>query len=189
MCTLYLVYGYWQQEVDIKDREKTAFASHRGLFQLRVPPFGLTNAPSCFERLMELILRGFQWENCLCYLDDIIVFGKTFDETLQNLKLVFDRLRETNLILKPKNCFLFQTEVIFLGHIVSEKGISCNPDKIKCVLNWPIPTNISEIKSFFGFSRVLQTFIDNFSDIASPLKKLTGKNVKFVWIEECQKAF
>ena len=109
------------------DKPKTAFSTHMGLFQFKVMSFGICNAPSCYERLMELVLRGLRWEKCFCYLDDIIVFGSSFDQFLENLKLVFDRLRSVNLTLKPSKCVLFQKKVSFLGHVVSDKGIQCDP--------------------------------------------------------------
>ena len=88
---------------------------------------------------MELVLRGLNWGKCLCYLDDVIVFRKTFQEALENLKTVFQRFREANLKLKPSKCALFLAKVSFLGHIVSEAGISCKTDSIQ---NWPVPTNV-----------------------------------------------
>lgn len=89
--TLDLVSGYWQCEMEEEDKPKTAFTSHMGLFQFQVLPFGISNAPSCYERLMELVLRGLRWEKCLCYLDDIIVFGSSFEQAVENLKTVFDK--------------------------------------------------------------------------------------------------
>ena len=97
--TIDLASGYWQCAVAEKDRPKTAFSCHRGLFQFKVMPFGLCNAPSCFERLMDIVLRGYKWERCLCYLDDVIIFGPTFEKALQNLEFVFERFRQANLKL------------------------------------------------------------------------------------------
>ena len=117
--TVDLTSGYWQCDVEPSSREKTAFSSHKGLFEFKVLSFGLCNAPATFERLMEMVLKGYQWEYCLCYLDDVIIFGSTFEKALQNVKLVFDRFRQANLKLKPSKCSLFQHDVLFLGHIVS----------------------------------------------------------------------
>ena len=117
--TLDLCSGYWQVEVDPNDRPKTAFSHGSGLFHFNVMPYGLCNAPSTFERLMEMVLQGLQWEICLIYLDDIIIYGKTFEEQLERLQKVFKRLRKSGLKLKPKKCSLFQREVLYLGHIVS----------------------------------------------------------------------
>lgn len=89
--TLDIVSGYWQCEMEEEDKPKTAFTSHMGLFQFQVLSYGISNAPSCYERLMELVLRGLRWENCLCYLDDIIVFGSSFEQAVENLKTVFDK--------------------------------------------------------------------------------------------------
>ena len=106
--TLDLRSGYWQVEVDPRDREKTTFSTPRGLFQFRVMPFGLCNAPSTFQQLMELVLAGLSWEVswevCLAYLDDVVVFGRTWEEHLQRLKMVLMRLKEAHLKLHPKKC-------------------------------------------------------------------------------------
>ena len=131
--TLDLLSGYWQVEVDEKDREKTAFCTPDGLFEFKVMPFGLCNAPATFQRLMDMVLAGLQWTNCLVYIDDIVVIGKTFPEHLQNLTRVLQRLGEAGLKLKPKKCFLFSQKVEF---IVSPEGVSTDP-KIEKVANWP----------------------------------------------------
>lgn len=188
-CTLDLASGYWQVAMDESDKEKTAFATHKGLFQFKVLPFGLSNSPATFERLMEAVLSGLQWEKCLVYLDDIITFAATFEETLKNLTVIFDRLRTADLKLKPKKCTLFQEQVEFLGHTVSQEGIRCNPDKISAVMNWPVPSSVSEVRSFIGLASYYRRFINNFSNVAYPLTCLTQKNKKFEWSEECQNAF
>ena len=105
--TLDLASGYWQVPVAPADRAKTAFTTRKGLFEWKVMPFGLSNAPATFSRLMELALRGLHWERCLVYLDDIVVFGRNFEQALENLELVFDRLASAGLKLKPKKCALF----------------------------------------------------------------------------------
>ena len=188
-CTLDLASGYFQVAMEEADKPKTAFTTHKGLFQFNAMPFGVTNGPATFERLMELILRGLQWERCLVYLDDVIVFGKTFEDTLCNLRLVFERLRDANLTLKPKKCFLFQESVKFLGHIVSAKGIHCDPDKLRSVTDWPRPENITDVRSFLGTASYYRRFIPDFSTIAAPLTDLTRKDVKFRWSEAADIAF
>ena len=187
--TLDLVSGYWQAEIVESDRPKTAFSSHKRLFQFKVLSFGLSNAPAVFERLIEPVLRGLTWEKCLCYLDDVIVFGKTFEEALKNHRIIFQRLRTANLKLKPSKCSLFQTEVSFLGHVVSKAGISCDPNKIESVQNWPVPTNVSEVKRFLGLVGYYRRFVKDFSTIAYPLTELTHKSKSFVWTQDCQIAF
>lgn len=167
-CTLDLAQGFFQVKMSEEDKPKTAFATHRGLYQFRVMPFGLANSPKTFERLMELVLNGLQWERCLVYLDDVIVFGKTFKETLDNLKLVFDRFKSAKLKLKPKKCTFFQDEVRYLGHIVSVDGIKCDEEKIKAVDDWPQPESVTDVRSFLGLASYYRKFIQNFSTIAFP---------------------
>lgn len=181
--------GFYQIELHKDDREKTAFSSSQGLFQFTVTPFGLATSPSVFERLMEDVLRGLQWEECLLYMDDIIVPGSSFEEEIERLEHVFQRMREANLKLKPSKCFLFQKSVKFLGHVVSEEGIQTDPDKTTAVQNWPRPRNAKEIKSFLGLCSYYRKFVRNFADIARPLHKISLKNPKFTWTEECQQSF
>ena len=122
---------FWQIEMDELDKRKTAFSTNQGLFHFRVMPFGLVNAPSTFQRLMEDVLRGLQWRESLLYMDDIITPGKTVDECLERLEHVFQRLRLANLKLKPSKCIFFQRSVTFLGHVVTEDGVRTDPEKIK----------------------------------------------------------
>ena len=142
--------GYWQVGVHPGDREKTAFTTGRGLWQFRVMPFGLCNAPATFERLMERVLAGLPLSVCLVYLDDILVPARSFDDHIQNLRTVFNRLQEANLKLSPKKCTLFRRQLRFLGHVISEKGVATDPEKLEAVTTWPIPTNVSEVRRFLG---------------------------------------
>ena len=123
-CTLDLQSGYWQIGMHPDDKEKTAFTTHRGLFEFNVMPFGLCNAPATFECMMETMLRGLLWKKCMVYLDDVIVFGASQQECLDNLVEVMARLRSYDLRLKPKKCKLFRRSVEYLGRIVSGEGIS-----------------------------------------------------------------
>ncbi|CAG2205409.1 Retrovirus-related Pol polyprotein from transposon 17.6 [Mytilus edulis] len=152
-------------------------------------PFGLCCAAQTFERLMETVLAGLQWEVCLVYLDDIIVFGKTLDDMLVNLRTVFDRLRSAVLKLKAKKCNLCVTMVRNLGYIISEEGIATDPEKIKVVQNWPVPTNPTEVRSFLGLCSYYRKFIKNVASIAKCLHVLTEKGKRFEWISDCQHAF
>jgi hypothetical protein len=172
-CTLDMASGYWQVAMNECDKPKTVFATHKGLYQFKVMPFGLRNSPATFERLMEVVLQNLQWERCLVYLDDVIVFGRTFDETLSNLITVFDRFREANLKLKPKKCVLFRNEASFLGHIVSKDGVKCDPEKIRSVQDWKIPENVTEVKSFLALASYCRQFIPDLATVASQLHKLS----------------
>jgi dUTPase len=187
--TLDLKSGYWQVEVEQSDKEKTAFSTGEGLWQFRVMPFGLTNAPATFERLMEQVLTGLPWTVCLVYLDDIIVHANSFQEELRHLTEVLNRLRSANLKLNPKKCHLFQRKVIYLGYIVGQDGIETNPSKTRVIQDWPIPTNISELRSFVGLCSYYRRFVKDFAKTASPLNKMLSKDVKFEWTNDCQIAW
>ena len=150
--TLDLASGYWQVEVDSRDREKTGFATPFGLFQFRVMPFGLCNAPGTFQRLTEQVLAGLHWTTCLVYLDDIIIFSKSIEQHLAQLSDVFARLKGAGLKIRPKKCRLLQTIVQHLGHIISGEGVRTDPAKISCVANWPIPRNKADLQRFLGFA-------------------------------------
>ncbi len=187
--TLDMCAGYWQIEVEPKDREKTAFITHSGLYEFNVMPFGLTNAPATFQRMVNLLLSGLNWKSCMAYLDDVIVFSKTFQQHLSDLREIFDRLREQNLKLSPTKCKFFRQEVTFLGHVVDKNGIRPDPDKTKAVANYPQPVNVSELRSFLGLVSYYRNFIENFAKIAQPLVNLLKKDKPFVWAKEQEEAF
>ena len=184
-----LASGYWQCEIDEADRYKSAFVTHKGLFEFKVLSFGLCNAPGTFQLLIERMLRGLQPDRCLAYLDDIISFGATWEDAVNNLQMIFDRLRIANLKLKPKKCNLFQKRVVFLGHIVTAEGIHCDPDKVKQVQDWTPPTDVTGVRSWLGLCNYYRKFIKSYANIAAPLTSLTRKGVPFQWSPECQAAF
>ena len=188
--TLDLASGYWQVEVDDADREKTAFTTRHGLFEFQVMPFGLCNAPGTFQRLMEFVLAGLQWQTCLVYLDDVIVYGRDFDEHLERLREVFHRFRQAGLKLKPSKCFLLRPRVPYLGHVISAEGVSTDPAKIEAVQQWPVPSKVTDVRSFLGLASYYRRFIQNFAEIAAPLHRLTAKTTeKFKWNPDCDLAF
>ena len=151
----------------------------------KVMCFGLKKAPASFSRLMLKVLENRDYDKCLVYLDDIIVLGETlgetFEQALDNLRLVFDRLRQANLQLKVSKCKLMQKEVVFLGHLVSELGISCDLDKTSCIREWPQPRDKTEIKAFMGLASNYRKMVPHFAEIALPLTRLTRKNAIFKW--------
>ena len=181
--------AYYQIEVAEQDRPKTAFVSKYGLFEYNVMPFGLCNAPSTFQRCLELIMRGLQWDIVLIYLDDLIVFSRTFDENLQRLDIVLSRLYEAGLRLKPEKCELFKEEVSFLGHVVSKDGIKPQKSKVSCIVNWQTPTDLTTLRSFLGFCSYYRRFIRDFSSRARPLNRLLEAGQPFEWTKECQNSF
>ena len=184
-----LLRGYWQIDVAEKDREKMGFATLDGLYQFRKLSFGLTNAPACFKRAMHLILRGLCWSDCLVYLDDIIVFGRTLQEHRERLSLVLSRLTEAGLKINPKKCKLLCEQVVVLGHVVSGKGISTDPKKIRVIKEWPVPADESQLRAFLGTAGYYRQFVPNYAHIASPLHRACQKGDRFRWTAECTEAF
>ena len=171
--TMDLMSGYyWQIMMDPAAVEKTAFATSQGLYEFRVMPFGLANAPATFERLMESVLRGLQWE-CLVYMDDIIVAGTSVNQCLERLDHVFEWLHAAGLKLKPSKCTFFRKIVKFLGHVVTADGVHTDPEKIQHVKEWPAPKTIKEVRSFLGLCSYYRKCIAGFAQIARPLHKLT----------------
>ena len=194
--------SYWQVEVEESDRHLTAFqVGTLGFFECNRMPFGLSNAPATFQRLMETCMGDHYLNYCLLYLDDIVVFSETYEEHMERLEAVFQRLGDAGLKLKPAKCRLFQKSIKYLGHVVSEHGVSTDPDKIAAVKAWPKPQNISEVQSFLGFVSFYRRFIPKFSKVARPLHKLVQesgasgqkkrrmKNLPFCWGPEQQAAF
>ena len=187
--TLDLTSGFNQVPVAEQDIPKTAFATKYGLFESVYLPFGLSNAPATFQRVMELALQGLQWQICLIYIDDIIVFGGTMEEHLARVRSVLDRLRKANLKVKPEKCHFFESEVVFLGHIVSGDGVRPNPTNIDRILSWDTPRSTKQVRQFLGMATYYRRFIKDFAKIAEPLSKLTSKCVQFSWNSDCQEAF
>jgi hypothetical protein len=187
--TLDLASGYWQLSLTESSKPLTAFVTQDGLYEFQRMPFGLHNAPATFQRAMQEVLRGLNWKFVLCYLDDVIIFSNSFSEHLSHLKQVFDRFRQAGLKLQPKKCSFGQKEVKYLGHIVSEKGVATDPDKVKLVKEYPTPTKVSEVRSFLGFVGYYRKYVKDFCKIAEPLTNLTRKDVHFVWDERCINAF
>ncbi|XP_056466778.1 uncharacterized protein LOC130405625 [Gadus chalcogrammus] len=187
--TLDLAAGYWQVELTPRARKAAAFCTKSGLFEWNVMPFGLCNAPATFQRLMDRVLAGMQWETCLVYLDDIIVLGSDVPQMLQRLGQVFSRLDQAKMKLKPSKCCLFRRQVAYLGHIVSESGVATDPNKVQKVQDWPTPTSIQDVRRFVGLASYYRRFVKDFASIAEPLHALTKKHAQFRWSEECQAAF
>ncbi|XP_049326794.1 uncharacterized protein LOC125786977 [Astyanax mexicanus] len=187
--TLDLQSGYWQIEVHKRDRCKTAFVTKYGLYEYTRMPFGLCNAPSTFQRAMEVVLRGLQWRNLLIYLDDVIVLGTDIDDSLRNLEVVFERMKQYGLKLKPSKCHLLKEEVLFLGHVISGAGIRPNPKLVQEITDWDCPKSPSELQTFLGLCNYYRRFVKSFSQICSPLHELLNKGTEFHWGEAQEAAF
>ena len=180
---------YWQVELAPDAKPKTAFTIGRGLWQFRVMPFGLCNAPATFERLMERVLADIPRSHCIVYLDDLLVHANDFYRAFSNLRDVFESIRRAGLRLNPAKCHLLTRETEFLGHVISGRGIATNPTKVAVVRDWPTPANVNQLRSFLGLASYYRRFIQGFATIASPLHRLTDKGQQFDWDESCATAF
>ena len=201
-----LAQGYLQMAMEEADIPKTAFrVGSSSLFEFTCMPFGLTNAGASFCRLMEMVIGDQQFVTLLFYLDDICIFANSADQMLDRIELVFSRLKQYQLKIKPKKSFFFQTEVSFLGHVLSAKGISPNPEKVDKVRDWPVPKTSKEVHSFIGLASYYHRFIPNFAKWSKPLNALIvppahqakvrcgemkkSELTEFVWSKECQEGF
>ena len=174
--TLDLKAGYWQVEMAEECKAYTAFTcGPLGFYECDTMPFGATNAPATFQRLMHDCLGDLNMNWCIVYLDDIIIFSDTKEKHIKRLEAVFQKLMAAGLKLKPTKCFFFRDEIEYLGHVVSGKGISANPKKIEAVTKWPTPKTVYDVRSFLGFVGYYRRFIKNFSKITKPIREvITG---------------
>ncbi|KAL7851957.1 hypothetical protein SRHO_G00177420 [Serrasalmus rhombeus] len=198
--TLDLASGYNQVPMAEHDKAKTAFCTPFGLFEFNRMPFGLCNAPSTFQRLMERIFGDERFQSLLLYLDDIVIFSSTFDLHLQRLETVLKRLQQNNLKLKLAKCHFFQSQVKYLGHVISSAGVATDPEKIKAVSEWERPRTVTQLRSFLGFASYYRRFVEGFAKHASPLhrlvavlqggkRKVKSKPLEGHWSEACEEAF
>nr|AHN53418.1 pol polyprotein [Nuttalliella namaqua] len=181
--------GYWQIPMAEEDKEKTAFVTPDGLYEFNVMPFGLCNAPATFERMMDTVLRGLRWKVCLCYLDDVVVYSSSFSEHLQRLSFVLAAFRQAGLQLNHKKCHFGYQQLKILGHVVSPKGVTPDPEKVRAVVDFPKPRTTKELRSFLGLCSYFRRFIKNFASIASPLTTLSSDTTPFVMDKSCDEAF
>ena len=198
--TLDLKAGYWQVEMAEECKAYTAFTcGPLGFYECDTMPFGATNAPATFQRLMHDCLGDLNMNWCIVYLDDIIIFSDTKEEHLKRLKAVFQKLSAAGLKLKPSKCFFFREEIEYLGHVVSGKGIATNLKKVEAVTKWPTPKTVYDVRSFLGFVGYYRRFIKDFSKIAKPIRevitglenqsKRSAKKTFVEWTEAVDSAF
>jgi hypothetical protein len=184
-----LKWGYWQIALVSEAKVKTAFTTPMGLYQFRVMPFGLCNAPCTFQRLMEVVLRPFIGKFCSVYLDDIFIYSDTFAEHMTHMQHVFLGLIDAHLHISPKKCSFGMQEILYLGHIISKDGSTPDPTKVACVQDFPVPTTISQLRGFFGLCGYYRRYVQSFLQLAGPLTELLKKEVPFSWGFEQQEAF
>ncbi|KAK9177819.1 hypothetical protein WN943_027008 [Citrus x changshan-huyou] len=181
--------GYHQIRIREGDEWKTAFKTKYGLYEWLVMPFGLSNAPSTFMRLMNHVLRAFIGKFVVVYFDDILIYSKGLDEHIEHLQSVLTVLRKEKLYANLKKCSFCTNQIVFLGYVVSAKGIEVDEEKVKAIKEWPTPKSVSEVRSFHGLASFYRRFVKDFSTLAAPLTEIVKKHVGFKWGSEQERAF
>lgn len=181
--------GFWQTELTERAKPLTSFSTYDGFYEFIKMPFGLSNAPATFSRMMSRVLEGLNWEYCVLFIDDILVSSRSYDEHLTRLQAVFDRLKGANLKLKIRKCIFGKRKISFLGHVVSPEGIAPDPHKCSAVMDFPRPQRIKHVRAYLGLTGYYRKHCPNYALIARPLYRLLKKDQPFVWTDECQAAF
>ncbi|KAG8498686.1 hypothetical protein CXB51_005076 [Gossypium anomalum] len=176
----------YQLRVKEQDVPKTTFRTRYGHYEFLVMPFGLKNAPAMFMDLMNRIFRPYLDKFVVVFIDDILIYSRDESEHAKHLKTILQTLRDKQLYAKFSKSEFWLREVRYLGHIVSGDGIKVDPSKISAIVEWKSSRNVSEIRSFLGLAIYYRRFVKGFSMIATPMKKLLQKDVKFDWMEKCQ---
>ena len=193
--SLDLMKGYHQVKMEDSLKPKTAFICHLGLYQYRRIPFGLTNVPATFQRLMGKLFSGRKWDFVFAYLDETLIASQTVEEHLDHLQKVFQQLQESGLCLQPSKCMFATKEIEYLGHTLTPEGVKLNGKNVQAITEFPEPKSTKEVQSFVGLTNFYCCHIPNVAAISRPLtdhtryEKSTGKPVPFVWMEGCQRAF
>ena len=181
--------GYHQLRVQESDVPKTTFKTRYGHYEFLVMPFGLTNDPAAFMDLMNRVFQPYLDRFVIVFIDDILVYSGSSEEHSEHLRIVLQTLRERQLYAKLSKCQFWLDKVAFLGHVISAEGISVDPQKIEAIVNWKLPTNVSELRSFLGLAGYYRKFVERFSKITTPLTNLLKKDQKFEWSDTCQHSF
>jgi hypothetical protein len=181
--------GYHQIKIRASDIPKMAFSTRYGLYEYLVMSFGLTNAPAYFMYLMNSVFMLELDKFVVIFIDDILVYSKNEAEHTKHLHTVLQRLRDHQLYAKLSKCDFWLREIKFLGHTISQDGVSVDPEKVQEVMNWKPPTTVRQIRSFLGLAGCYRRFIPDFSRIAKPMTELLKKGVKYEWSQKCEDAF
>jgi hypothetical protein len=181
--------AYYQVRINADDIPKTAFRTVYGHYEYTVMPFGLSNAPSTFQTLINRVLAPLIGKGVIAYVDDILIYAKTKEEHDRMLEEVLKLLDANRLYVKLSKCEFMLKEVEFLGHVVSQEGIKTDPKKCEAIHTWPKPRNVHELMQFLGLANFYRRFVRRYSDIAAPLTDLLRSGVEFYWSGECDRAF
>ena len=181
--------GYHQLRVMVVEIPKTAFRTRYGNFEFTMMPFELTNALAAFVDLMHRVFQPYLDHFVVVFVDDILICSKSEEEHEGHLRIVLQALRNHQLYAKFNKCEFWLTDVKFLGHMVSASGVSMGSEKVEAVMSWERPKSIFEIRSLLGMAGYYMRFIEDFSQLAAPMTRLTRKEVKFEWNDLCEKAF
>ena len=188
--------GYWQVEMDEESQPLITFTVDPfGFYECERMLFGLTNVPTTFQHLMESCLGELHLSWCTIYWDDILVFSKIPEEHLKKLQGVLKKLAKAGLKLKPSKCEFVKSKIVYMGHIVSARGIEIDHKKIEAVKNWMTPKTVTDVQSLLGFTNHYRRFTKGYAKVAKPLNTLVSgdnanrKKVLVEWTEECQMAF
>ena len=190
-----LMKGYHQVKMKEEDKEKTAFMCHHGLYQYRRMPFRLTNAPATFQRLIDTVFSNKEWPFVFTHLDDILIASNSVEEHKEHVSKVLKKLADTGLQLTPEKCCFAKTEIEYLGHTLTPEGVRPNNAKVKAIIEFPQPKDVSSLKRFLGVLNFYRKHINDFAAVAMPLTALTckdktpGTTVNFQWSAKCDKAF
>lgn len=182
------VAGFHQVRVHSTDVHKTAFRTHNGHYEYLVMPFGLCNAPSTFQALMNTIFRAHLRKFVLVFFDDVLIYSPTWESHLQHVRTAFELLRQHQFYIKLSKCAFGQQQIEYLGHIVSCNGVQVDQGKIQVMINWPKPTNVSDLRGFLGLTGYYRKFVRDYGTIARPLTNLLKKG-QFLWTEDADDAF
>jgi hypothetical protein len=177
--------GYHEVRIKDEDISKTTLRMRYGHYKFVVILFGLTNVLATFMCLMNSIFSQYLDKFVLAFIDDILVCSNTEEEHEDNLRIVLQTLRKHQLYAKFNKCDFYHKKIQYLGHIISEENIVLDPEKIRAIMEWPIPKDVADIQSFMGITGYYRRFIDGFYKISYPITSLQKKGTKFNWSQKC----